>query len=149
MRPGINHYYKTDPKDITSRSSHPDVFLVIGFLKIWSKFTEEHPCKSVISIKVLCNFIEITLWHGCSPITLLYVFRTPFPKNTSGRLLLEILIKLKNSNLNLQYSLKFNSSTVVLSLILRVLHLIRTNMPLSCFKRTFLERMISFTWNEC
>ena len=104
---------------------------------------------NILCVKMLCNFIEITLWHGCSPTTLLYVFRTPFPKNTSGRLLLKILIKLKNSNLNLQYSLKFNSSTVVLSLILRVLHLIRTNMPLSYFKRTFLERMISFTWNEC
>ena len=30
------------------------------------------------------NFIEIALWHGCSPANLLYIFRTPFPKNTSG-----------------------------------------------------------------
>ena len=32
----------------------------------------------------LCNFIEITLWHGCSPVNLLHIFRTPFLKNTSG-----------------------------------------------------------------
>ena len=32
-----------------------------------------------------CNF---TLQHGCSPVSLLHIFRTPFPKNTSGRLLL-------------------------------------------------------------
>ena len=36
--------------------------------------------------KVACNFIEITLWHGCSPVNLLHIFRTPFLKSTSGRL---------------------------------------------------------------
>ena len=30
------------------------------------------------------NFIEITLWDGCSPVYLLHIFRTPFPKNTSN-----------------------------------------------------------------
>ena len=39
-------------------------------------------------IALLCNFIEITLRHGCSPLHLLHIFRTPFSKNTSGRLLL-------------------------------------------------------------
>ena len=29
------------------------------------------------------NFIEITLRHGCSPVNLLHIFRTPFLKNTS------------------------------------------------------------------
>ena len=37
-------------------------------LKILSKFTGEHPCRRVISIKLLCNFIEITLYHGCSSV---------------------------------------------------------------------------------
>ena len=36
------------------------------------------------------NFIEIALRHGCSPVNLLHIFRTPFPKNTSGRLLLHL-----------------------------------------------------------
>ena len=39
------------------RSSHPEVFLGEGVLKICSKFTEEHPPRSAISIKSLCNFI--------------------------------------------------------------------------------------------
>ena len=66
-------------------------FNKVAVLKIYSKFTGEHPCQSVISIKLqLCNFIEITLRHGCSPVNLLYISRTPFPKNTSGRLLLNI-----------------------------------------------------------
>ena len=35
------------------RSSLPEVFLGKGFLKICSKFTEEHPCRSAISITLL------------------------------------------------------------------------------------------------
>ena len=62
------------------------MFLGKGVLKIWSKFTREHPCRSAISIT--CNFIEITLWHESSPVNLLHIFRTPFPMNTAGWLLL-------------------------------------------------------------
>ena len=36
-----------------------------------------------LSIKLLCNFIEIELRHGFSPENLLHDFRTPFTKNTS------------------------------------------------------------------
>ena len=71
-----------------NRSSHSEVFLGNGVLKICSKFTGEHSYRSVISIKLL-NFIEITLLHGCSPVNLLHIFRTTFHKNTSRRLLLE------------------------------------------------------------
>ena len=42
-------------------SSPPEVFLGKGVLKICIKFTGEHSCQSVISIKLLINFIEITL----------------------------------------------------------------------------------------
>ena len=72
------------------RSSHPEVFIGKGVLKISSKITGEHPCRSVISIKLLCNFIEIKFRHECSPVNLLYIFRTPFPKNTPGWLLLNV-----------------------------------------------------------
>ena len=57
-----------------------EVFLEKGVLKIFSKFTGEHPC--------LCNFLEITLWHGCFLVNLLHIFRTLFLKNTLGWLLL-------------------------------------------------------------
>ena len=66
-----------------TRNSPPEVFLGIGVLKICSKFTGEHPCRNAISIKLLCNFIEIALRHGCSPVNLLHIFRIPFLKNTS------------------------------------------------------------------
>ena len=47
----------------TYRSSHPEVFYEIGVLKICSKFTGEQPYWIAISIKLLCNFIEIALRH--------------------------------------------------------------------------------------
>ena len=65
------------------RSSRPEVFLGKSVLKIYSKFTGEHPCRSAISIKLQSNFIKIALRHGGSPVNLLYIFRTPFTK-TNG-----------------------------------------------------------------
>ena len=38
--------------------------------------------------KIANNFFEITLRHGCSPVNLLHIFRTPFLKSTSEWLLL-------------------------------------------------------------
>ena len=61
---------------IRNRSSHPGVFLKKGVLKICSKAMQS-------------NFIEIALRHGCSPVNLLHIFRTPVPRNTSGWLLLK------------------------------------------------------------
>ena len=49
------------------------MFLGKDVLKICSKFIGEHPCRSVISIK-LQQLISINLLH---------IFRTPFPRNTS------------------------------------------------------------------
>ena len=66
------------------RSSRPEVFLGKGVVKICSKFTGEDPRRTGISINLQSRFIEIALHHGCSPVNLLYIFRTPFPKNTSG-----------------------------------------------------------------
>ena len=34
-----------------------------------------------------CDFNKVAK-HGCSPVSLLHIFRKPFPKNTAGRLLL-------------------------------------------------------------
>ena len=74
---------------IPFKSSSPEVFLGKDVLKTCSKF-RKHPCRSAISAKLLCNFIEMALWHGCSHVNLLQIFRTPFPKNISGGLLLSL-----------------------------------------------------------
>ena len=71
-----------------SISSPPEVLLGKLVLKICSKFTGEHPGQSAISVKLLCNLIQFALLHRCSPVNLLHIFRTSFPKNTSGGLLL-------------------------------------------------------------
>ena len=63
--------------------------------KICIKFTEEHPCRSVISVKLQSNFIEIILRHGCSPVNLLHIFRTPFLKNNPEWLLLHKLWRIR------------------------------------------------------
>ena len=60
-----------------------------GVLKICCKFAGEHPCQSAISMKLICNFIKITLRHGCSSVNLLLIFRPLFLKSTSWWLLLE------------------------------------------------------------
>ena len=58
------------------RSSHPEVFLGKGVLKIQSKFTREQTCRSVISIKLQSNLVEIALRDGCSAVNLVDIFRT-------------------------------------------------------------------------
>ena len=59
------------------RSILPEVFLK-SVVKICSKFTEERPWGSVISPKLLSNFIKIPLPLGYSPVNVLHIFRTPF-----------------------------------------------------------------------
>ena len=119
-------------QDCYSGSSHKKVFLVKGILKICSKFTTEHPCWSTISIKWYCNFIKITLRHGCSPVSLLHIFRTPFPKSTSEQLLL----------------LFFEHSTKVLVVFpILLIVMLESHLP-EYFYQTFIFRVHSF-WKSC
>ena len=57
--------------------------------------------------KLICNFIEVSLWHGCSPVNWLHIFRTPFPKNTYGGLLVPI-IELYSLNATRKESIRTN-----------------------------------------
>ena len=74
----------------TYRSRHTEMFLRKDVLKICSKFTGEHSSQSVISIKLLCSFIEIELWHVSSAVNLLRISRIPFPRKTAVWPLLHI-----------------------------------------------------------
>ena len=64
------------------------MFLGKGVLKIFSKFTGEHPCQGAISKKVALQLYGSRTLAWCSPVNLLHIFRIPFPKNTTGVLLL-------------------------------------------------------------
>ena len=45
----------------------------------------------MISIKLQCNFIEMTLLRQCSPVNLLHIFRTPLNKNRQEGMLLLVI----------------------------------------------------------
>ena len=65
-----------------SKSIPLEIFSGKSVLKICSKFTEDHPHRSVISVKLLYSSIEITLWHGRCLVNLLnileyFFIRTP------------------------------------------------------------------------
>ena len=76
------------------RSSPLEVFVGKDVLKICNKFTGEHLCRSLISKKLFCNVIDVTLLRGPSSLNLLHIFRTPFLRSTSGGLLLHRLMYL-------------------------------------------------------
>ena len=78
----ISEFLKLKNLHAKIRSS-PSKFSQKGIMKTSSKFTGEHPCQSVIP--------HFTLRHGGSAANLLHIFRTPFPKNKSGGLLLNIM----------------------------------------------------------
>ena len=79
---------ETGSKFTTNRSSHPEVLLGKGVLENAANL-QENTHAEVWFQSSCCSFIEITLRHGCSPVNLLHIFRTPFSKSTSGWLLLQ------------------------------------------------------------
>ena len=78
----------------SATNSHPELFLGKGVLKIYSNFTAKTRMPKCNFNKLLCNFIEVPLRHGCSPVNLLHNFRKPFFKNTSEDLLLELWLSM-------------------------------------------------------
>ena len=63
------------------RSSPPEVFSQKDAAQIRSNSTGEQSRISAISIKPLCNFIEITPTHRCAPENPTYTRRTPLPRS--------------------------------------------------------------------
>ena len=61
-----------------------------------------------------CDFNKVRLQHGCSPVNLLHIFRTPFPKNTFGWLLLTILLRKVKKGIHIYSSLILNEKQVCL-----------------------------------
>ena len=67
------------------------------------------------------NTIEITLRHRCSPVNLLHIFRTPFFKNTFGRLLACSFTKSNTSCNFIEIKLRHGCSPMSLLHIFRTL----------------------------
>ena len=70
------HYSNLNPHD-SYRSSHQEVFLGKGIQQIYRRTPMSK-----------CDFNKVTKRHGCSPVSLLHIFRALFPRNTFGSLLL-------------------------------------------------------------
>ena len=99
----MGYFYKvTRFKTSNNRSSSPQVFLRKDVLKICSKFTRNHPCRSVISTKLQSNLIEITLRYGC------------FPANVSEHLFLRTSLEGCFCNNILLFSNIFGFKSVIL-----------------------------------
>ena len=45
----------------------------------------------MISINLICKFIETAVWHECSPVNLSHIFQNPFFQNTFEGLLLQCI----------------------------------------------------------
>ena len=71
---------------------------LMNFIKMSSCINElqNQPTRGVLIKKcsedMHCNFIETTLRNGRFPVHLLYIFRGPSLKNTSGWLILELFV---------------------------------------------------------
>ena len=62
------------------RSNPPEVFPKKDAVQIRSKPTGEQLRRSAISLKPLCNFIEITPTRGCTPENPQHTRRIPLPR---------------------------------------------------------------------
>ena len=94
------------------------------------------------------NFIEIALQHGCSPVNLLHVFKTPFLKCTSGLLLLCV------NNYNLPQACNFVKKQTLAGVFLWNLknfkeHLLLKNTSVGCLCRMSMIYWIQEYTAEC
>ena len=66
---------------LKNRSSCQEVFLGKVIFK-YAANLQENTHVEIAKPKLQSNFIEIALRHGWSPVNLLHIFRTTFPRNT-------------------------------------------------------------------
>ena len=73
----------------------PEVFYEKVVPRNFTKFTEKHRCHSLFFNKVAdlrpATLLKKRLWHRCFPEKFAKFLRTPFIRNTTGRLLLECI----------------------------------------------------------
>ena len=104
LHPAVFHVFRVQvfpgPGFSSSRFFRVQVFQVPGFSG--SRFFRVQVFQSpgfsesrFFRVRVQCpdpGFRNSPLLHGCSPVNLLHIFRTPFYKNTSAGLLLSLFV---------------------------------------------------------
>ena len=93
--------------------------------------------------QIYSNFIEITLWHGCSPVNLLHIFRTPFSKNTSRWLLLSLTTLMLNE---IKKTILSRRVTIVLSDLCHPLNLLESTNRLELQNTQNFEVFYCIKW---
>ena len=82
--------------DVPTEQS-PEVFYKKGVLKNFAKFTGKHLCQSLSFNKVAglwhATLLKKRLWDRRFPVNFAKFLITPFLQNTSGRLLLSLILK--------------------------------------------------------
>ena len=118
---------------------HKNVLKFLNFIFMNLKLLQKHPFRNILEEscsknmqqiyretpmpkcdfnKVASNFTEIALRHGCSPVNLLHIFRTPFHKNISGWLLLSFISYCFNNNSQCNSDIPVNHHAKGLFLVL-------------------------------
>ena len=93
-KPSKYIWWRSDMLKLTSES--------LIYFEVRVIYIQKQPPRGVLKKRCSENMQKIlALRHGCSPVNLLHIFRTPFPRNTSGWLLLYICItRFKNLRYN-------------------------------------------------
>ena len=73
------------------RSSPPEVLLKRGVPKICSKFTGEHPCRSVISIKLLCSALQLYKNHTSAWVFSCFFIQYILPLPILNKVIMKII----------------------------------------------------------
>ena len=80
------------------RSSHQKCSVRKGLLRNFAKFTGKYLCQSLFFTKVAGlrpeSLLKIRLWYKCFPVNFAKFVRTLFLQNTSGWLILAIVVLL-------------------------------------------------------
>ena len=98
-----------------------------------------------------CDFNKValhTLRHGCSPVNLLHIFRTPFSENTSGRLLLgisQVIMKIWARIWYSRIALK-NSILQIHQIHLRLYSCLVLSHTASCIYRWYFIAIFKIFW---
>ena len=88
----------SDIYDGAFRSSHRRCSVRKGVIRNFAKFAGKHLCQSLFFNKVF--LLKKRLWHRCFPVNFTKFLRTPFLRNTSGRLLLSFLRKYETDEIH-------------------------------------------------
>ena len=82
--------------DLAYRSSHQRCSMKKGVLRNFPKFTGKHLCHSLFLNKVAglspATLLKKRLWNRYFPVNFRKFLRAPFLQNTSGRLLLDLIM---------------------------------------------------------